>query len=581
MTYRFLRQVFIFFAAAAISVSFSSAASAALGAKTATQPLVLAHYMPWYQVPPVSRQFNHWNLRNEGSEVPGNPFDLEKTSNGKAQIGSRFYPLTGPYDSRNPVVLEYHAALMKLAGIDGVIFDWYGIRDSDGYFDYVSIHQGVLEMVKVIRKAGLKFAVCYEDQTIKHMIEEGKLTASEAIGVAREAIAWLDANFFDDPAYVKTEDGRPVLFCFGPQYFPEAGQWNSIFSGISPRPYFVDWMSAPGEGFRGNDGADASFFWPDMPDDGELTRAKLVEGLSWFYGVFKDSPYIVAGVSPSFGDAVLKEAKMQTNSRFLTYDDGGTFSLMFETAESWQPDVIQLITWNDYGESTIIEPTVERGYAELEYVQRWRKKTDAAFPAFTPEDLRAPLEFFKLMAGKTATPAQAGLIEAAYGAIFSGNPVAFRDCAAQAGVEYDLSVQPNLRETVTLPGALTGGSVRADGAPAAAGENVSITVTANSGYALEAIDVFETGNESVKVNLSDDNGNFTFTMPSFAVTVRASFKSGAQEPGGDDDNNDDDNNDDNEDKPGAGGGGCNAGGAGSLILAAAAVVISIRMFRRV
>ena len=38
-----------------------------------------------------------------------------------------------PYDSADPVALEYHVALMKLAGIDGVIVDWYGM---DNFNDY-------------------------------------------------------------------------------------------------------------------------------------------------------------------------------------------------------------------------------------------------------------------------------------------------------------------------------------------------------------------------------------------------------------------------------------------------------------
>jgi len=46
---------------------------------------------------------------------------------GERQIASWYYPLIGPYDSSDPAVLEYHVLLMKLAGVDGVIVDWYGI----------------------------------------------------------------------------------------------------------------------------------------------------------------------------------------------------------------------------------------------------------------------------------------------------------------------------------------------------------------------------------------------------------------------------------------------------------------------
>ena len=100
--------------------------------------LLLAHYMPWYQAKPFSSAWGwHWTMNkfNPDAKQAG---DSSETA--KRQIASHFYPLIGPYDSADPAVLECQLLQMKLAGIDGVIVDWYGLTD---LHDYAALH-GVL-----------------------------------------------------------------------------------------------------------------------------------------------------------------------------------------------------------------------------------------------------------------------------------------------------------------------------------------------------------------------------------------------------------------------------------------------------
>lgn len=103
-----------------------------LGALTASaQPrlLVLAHYMAWYQARPYSAAWGwHWTM---------NRFNPDVVSNGRRQIASHLYPAIGPYDSRDADVAEYHALLMKMSGLAGVIVDWYG---ASNVYDYPLIN---------------------------------------------------------------------------------------------------------------------------------------------------------------------------------------------------------------------------------------------------------------------------------------------------------------------------------------------------------------------------------------------------------------------------------------------------------
>src|ERR1700751_900321 len=119
---------------------------------------VMVYYMPWSSARPHSDNWGwHWTMDH---------FDPDRiNAAGEREIASWYYPLIGPYDSSDPAVLEYHVLLMKLAGVDGVIVDWYGSAD---FLDYSNNNQAAERLFQFARKAGLKFSICYEDQTVQH-----------------------------------------------------------------------------------------------------------------------------------------------------------------------------------------------------------------------------------------------------------------------------------------------------------------------------------------------------------------------------------------------------------------------------
>ena len=191
-------------------------AFATLSVQAADKPAktVLVHYMPWYASKPISGHWGwHWTMDRFKPDKIG--------ANGRRQLASHYRPLIGPYDSNDPDVLECQVLLMKFAGISGVIIDWYG---TENFRDYATIHRNSLSLIKYLKQAGLKFAICYEDQSIKHMIEAGKLKKTQEVEHAKQEFKWLEQNWFADPAYVKLK-GKPVLLIFGPQHFKKA-QWG-------------------------------------------------------------------------------------------------------------------------------------------------------------------------------------------------------------------------------------------------------------------------------------------------------------------------------------------------------------------
>jgi len=129
--------------------------------------------------------------------------------------------------------------------------------------------------------------------------------------------------------------------------------------------------------------------------NGVLSQERLEQYLTAFGQKAERWDYLVAGAFPGFQD-IYKEAGIADEARYLDPRDGETFRFTMQRAVDLQPDVIQLITWNDYGESTIIEPTEEFGYQYLEMVQEVRRDTDPTGFSFTADDLRLPIQLFEL-----------------------------------------------------------------------------------------------------------------------------------------------------------------------------------------
>jgi hypothetical protein len=158
-------------AAIAVTVCFAVAGSGVAASEgPARQPLVLVHYLPWFVARPASPVWGwHWTM---------NTFDPEKVEGGKRAIASHYAPLIGPYDSGDPAVVEYHLLLMKLAGSDGIIVDWYGLSD---LLDYPVIHRNTAALFPAAARLGLKVGICYEDQTIPRLVGGGRLAKGDRV----------------------------------------------------------------------------------------------------------------------------------------------------------------------------------------------------------------------------------------------------------------------------------------------------------------------------------------------------------------------------------------------------------------
>ena len=102
----------------------------------ASEKLVLTFHYVWYGTPfGPAGEWRHWPGGHEPIYNPDLIFDS------KRMVDSPDYPLDGPYDALDPVVIQRQLRELSQAAIDGSMVSWWGIDDySDRVLDALMSH---------------------------------------------------------------------------------------------------------------------------------------------------------------------------------------------------------------------------------------------------------------------------------------------------------------------------------------------------------------------------------------------------------------------------------------------------------
>ena len=309
-----------------------------------TNPLkVYMHYMPWFETPETVGDWGwHWTMNSK------NPDKMDAT--GKREIASHYYPLIGPYASRDQDVIEYHLLLMKLSGIDGVLINWYGTQGSNGDIEPLLTSSNAI--VASVDDFGMDFGVILEDRF------------SRTIEDAKANMRYLRENYFNNPHYIRTGTNQdPFVGIFGPITFQQPAQWTEILAEAGEDVEFLTlWYESGDAGSN----ADGEYAWVYQDGNNHLTHH-----LENFYK--NRAPNLKTAVGsayPGFHD-FYKEGGAGNGYFFIDHNGGATLDQTLAKAKQHQDkiDMLQLVTWNDFGEGTIFEPTRETGFEYLKKVQ--------------------------------------------------------------------------------------------------------------------------------------------------------------------------------------------------------------------
>lgn len=351
------------------------------------RPLLFVHVMPWYEAPPTASGWGwHWTM---------NRFRPDGGNGEGATIASHYTPSIGPYDSSDPHVVEYQTLSMRIAGVDGVIVDWYGRAD---FRDHAALHRATERLVAAAERAGLAFALCYEDQTVTALEKAGRLPADGRVEHAAQELRWLADDWFRRPAHARLA-GKPLLLSFGHAGLDD-GEWSRVLEAVgTPLCYLSEHRRRPA--------AAGAFDWP-LPKEG-------VAATKAFAAEVGDDGFAIPVAYPRFHD-IYAEAGVHESWGRIDDAGGATFRDTLAAALASGAEIVQVATWNDWGEGTQIEPSREHGTRDLAVLQAARRADDGAFP-WEPADLVLPA---RLLAARRAGGDGAAL-DGAAAAIVAGD----------------------------------------------------------------------------------------------------------------------------------------------------------------
>lgn len=321
---------------------------------------VFAHYMPWFRAEKDAQGgmiWDHWQWYGKGPKH--DPEDI--LPNGHRDIASVYYPLIGPYDGRDASVIEYHMLTARAAGIDGFIADWYGPEEfTDRVFGL---------MTTAAERYGMKVAICLEEKTSFPPYSAAK-TRAEAQGAMVRQLEYILAHYAASPAYLR-RNGKPVLLVFNGyeegilglnSFSPQ--ELAEVFARFKDRPFcYVRHGFDP----RFTEVAQGCHIWNA---DGRPPQP-IYEAVSAARNAGKVG-YWLAGACPGFDDTGVwgwgRGPRVKPRRGTAEYLEAWTEAI------ARHPDAVQIITWNDFGEGTTIEPAEPYGFSFVDITEQCVQK---------------------------------------------------------------------------------------------------------------------------------------------------------------------------------------------------------------
>jgi hypothetical protein len=163
----------------------------------------------------------------------------------------------------------------------------------------------------------------------------------------------LAATHFQDTAYIQSE-GEPWIGVFGPIELESPAEWTQV---APEGRLFTLW----GEQAEAGGAGEFAWIWAGNGTDHLAAVENFSAGAGARVGVaypgFQDF-YDEGGWGPGLGWEI-------------AHNLDGTFNELLAVANSHANNLeaLQIATWNDFGEGTMIEPTHEMGFAHLEALQ--------------------------------------------------------------------------------------------------------------------------------------------------------------------------------------------------------------------
>lgn len=349
----------------------------------AKRPLLLANYYCWYHDGQHPKSpFMHWTYPSSAN----NELAKKTQKPGEPPPNSVFRPLVGLYDSADPKVAEWHVQLAKAAGIDAFLVDWW---DTHNQLDQ-NVDRGI---VAAAQKHGFKFALLDERAQFHQKLEDYQVMLARGL-----------KRYKDNPAYLRI-DGRPVVYLYQVATKPglSAAEFpllkQHVESEVGPVYWIVDKISHDAKAANASDLAREK----RLPADWLATPGVDAFG---FYGTFSNFRaheydalvgkyrYLTKLAHDAGKKMLLPVHPGHDNSHFVDQPyvmprrDGQTLRDYLRAATDADADYIMVTSWNEWPESTVIEPSSSWSdpYLYLKIIAEWKGVNFAPPPM--PEQMK-------------------------------------------------------------------------------------------------------------------------------------------------------------------------------------------------
>jgi len=366
---------------------------------------VYAHFVTWFKTKDFSGKWEMWN--SDYNESPHNPDTI--FISGQRDLAVTSYPLTGPYDTSDPDILEYQFLLMRLSGIDGIIVDWDGRRINQYR------HDALMTILPYLEKYNLQLIMCFEEWC--GYWPRGTFADRQAeIKAAKDEMLWMVETFLNKPFYGIVGGKKPVLiFRKIPDKWFNSAEWQDIAKDFNDVRLIFDseWYNQFGKVVGGK------YFWVGSFDP-KTNNSSLEFCKNVYANFFKqknpniNNEIVFGGATPGFDDSPVWG--WGTTARKAPRYDGERFEMTWQMSMDNKVDVVQIITWNDWNEGTQIEPCDKYGYKYLELNKKYSAMYKGVRDDVPNDVLRIPL---KLYNARKAAKAEKTVLDDLSGALFN------------------------------------------------------------------------------------------------------------------------------------------------------------------
>lgn len=249
------------------------------------------------------------------------------------------YPVLGRYSSDDRAVMQQHIRWAKEVGITGFIVSWKSTP---------TLNRRLEQLADLAAAEGFHLAVIYQGLDFERDPLPAERVASDLVGFCQR---WGGRNVFND-LY-----GKPLVIL--------SGTWEFTTEEIALIRQQVGSCVLLLASERNVDGYERlahlvdgnAYYWSSVDPDSYPSYEEKLQALST--AVHTHHGLWIAPAAPGF------DARLIGGTRVVERKGGETLRRQLAAAFASAPDIIGLISWNEFSENTHIEPSLRYGDESL------------------------------------------------------------------------------------------------------------------------------------------------------------------------------------------------------------------------